>query len=252
MFTELAGLIPTKGSINMTLTALGDGRISVAVRPIVPEGKAKAEAIRPLVMKGTPEDFEREFLGALTSYQPAVAQFVSNLADAEKSLADAAAKAKERTAKGSACTPAKVEKGPGRAEAPLSEEDLRAIGSIPSGDLNFKSALGRASLETLKAAYTVRMNKGSTSAAKVIAAEIKKVSGKTVEELGLVPRQANLMGLLGDIPLAPAATTASPATSAQVEADSAPQAGTTQMPLTAGEFLTDPEDEFEAALEGQD
>jgi len=73
-FGMIADLIPPQGSIAFTVTPGRMGRLIVLVQPIYPkidglsgkEEKAYAQARTPLVLEGTPEELNADFMDILT------------------------------------------------------------------------------------------------------------------------------------------------------------------------------------------
>ncbi|WP_285905181.1 PRTRC system protein E [Pseudodesulfovibrio pelocollis] len=192
MFAELKEIIPANGTLQITLKAK-DGKLNASILPVFPitdvtiPGKSTYDKesvtvnnITPLLLSGSIEDFDAEFINAVRDYTPAVIGFQSNVTEAKASfdakLAEMKDKADAKKKNGSKSTPTpEVD----RTEGDVDEEKVKTLTHVPASDGNFLSAIKDANLPTLEDALTNRM---SLTNAEAIAKEIKKINGKDLAE----------------------------------------------------------------------
>lgn len=94
MFTEIADLMSDKDVITLVLTKT-NGILAVSVMPkrvgLKDEAKDK---LSPIVLKGTPEELDREFISTIQKPIERAVGLLTNMAVHEKSLAEVKAKSK--------------------------------------------------------------------------------------------------------------------------------------------------------------
>lgn len=202
MFAELKEIIPTNGTLQITLKAK-DGKLNASILPVFPitdvtiPGKSTYDKesvtvnnITPLLLSGSIEDFDAEFINAVRDYTPAVIGFQSNVTEAKASfdakLAEMKAKADAKKKPGSK-SPSSPTSEEDRTAGDVDEEAVETLIHVPATDSNFLTAIKDANLSTLEDALSTKM---SLTNAEAIAKEIKKINGKDLAETLTAPLSA--------------------------------------------------------------
>ena len=94
MFTEIADLMSDKDVVTLVLTK-ANGILAVSVMPkrVGLKDEAK-DSLSPIVLKGTPEELDREFISTIQKPIERAVGLLTNMAVHEKSLEEAKAKSK--------------------------------------------------------------------------------------------------------------------------------------------------------------
>ncbi len=138
--------------------------------------------IKPLAMRGTYDEMTKNFMGEIKKSAQVQEEFASSMKELEAEL-EAAKKIKEQEVAKAKKPVSKETKE--RQTAPVDDDLIAKLTTIPASDLNFKGALEKASMLTLLSALTIVSQKsGSKSAFSKIAAELKKVTGNSADYYG--------------------------------------------------------------------
>lgn len=222
IFEELAGMMPDGMQIKMVLKKKDD-KMTIL---FVPDMTDSSTNLAPLNITHSPEDMDEAFLSDIRDFKAPVLEYASSIKEAKLAAAAKAAenkaKASGKTGKAKANT-VELEK---RKIGEVDEQDVSTLSTVPATDGNFTSAVKRASKATLEAALkkpinltnikavTAELAKLTDKTAKELQIEVLsakhqaaengnrdkigesliKISGKTLEELGLAPKQASLLG----------------------------------------------------------
>lgn len=181
-FQALSEVVSDKIDLTMTFRKRGD-LCCVSVLPKVRDIEgAKNDSdtdLRPISIRGTAQEIDEGIIQALSEVSQPLSNYVSDLEDYAKNLS----KKSEQLSKKSE-SPSREKRLKGK----LDEKDRKTLIDIPCTDPNFKAALKRASLPTLKEAYE---QAGKTNS-KRIAAEIKRLTGKPLKEIVPVHSQKKI------------------------------------------------------------
>lgn len=100
MFEAIAGAIPVKGSLSMTVTKTHDGRLSVSFLPNFPEGaEVKGAVLSPLTVSGSIDELNTHLAETLSQYKRSVRGFQTNLVEAKERMEREAEKLKKKQEK---------------------------------------------------------------------------------------------------------------------------------------------------------
>lgn len=196
MFTELFKVIPEDGTLRLTLVKK-NGKMTMTALPVFPvdeitiPGKSAHDKttigmknLVPLVMSGTPEEFDEGFIQAITEYAPAVTGFQSNLTEAkgtfDAKIAAMEAKEEEKKAKKKTTTTAPAAPGIDRNEGEADETKFKMLTTVSSTDGAFKNTLKNSNLKTLEAALLLKL---AIANSKAIAKEIGCISGESEADI---------------------------------------------------------------------
>lgn len=239
MFNEMYDLIPEGGKIEMTLIRK-NGKLTASILPKLPTEKitipgksthmtddVSLNDLKPLVLSGTPEEFNTEFAKAIMDYTPAVQGFQSNIEEAKATFEEKMNKLKEKEekmkAKNKKTAPAAA---PDRKKGEAKENEAKTLSSIDSKDGIFKATLKKANMPTLDMAlkneitvpnakaiakemvkidstlsvegiltpiWTDKYKTAENGTKKQLGEELVKVSGKSLEDLGLAAKPLSLI-----------------------------------------------------------
>lgn len=229
-FEELAKLIPSGGTVQMALTRKGD-TLTVA---LVPHFQDEDASLSPLSITDTIKNLDERFVECVREFAPSV-QVVGDTLEqakvaAEVRKAEIAAKAEGAKGKGkkaSAKDSAPADPQEERKNGPLDESDRDTLASVPASDSNFAPALKRASKATLEAALeqkitlsnlkrvaielakltdrksvdiqvetlTAKYKEADNGTKERLGKALESVSGKTLADLGLAPKQVSMLDL---------------------------------------------------------
>lgn len=176
-FQSLTDCVPDGVDISLTIRK-SDGIITVA---IVPKGNSDGNKLRPLIIRGTAEELDQMFLAALSEMQEPLEDLVY-MSDLKKYSKEIKKETKAISKKVN--TPSKTD----RLKGDLNEEDKKWLIATSCTDIKFKSALKRASFETLKTAW----DDAGESQKKIIGAEIQSLTGKPLEDSVAIEKQQTL------------------------------------------------------------
>lgn len=243
MFKELYNAIPENGTLRLTMVRK-NGKLVLTALPTFPieevtipgdtthgmKDAIKLNDLKPLVMSGTPEEFEEGFINALSEYAPAVEGFQSNISEAKATfdakLADMKAKEEEKKNKGKKQTLTTPLPPINRNVGEIDEVKANTLATIPATDAAYKSTLKNANVATLEAALGsdisitnakavagelaridesktvatiltplwIERFKGAENGMKAnIGKDLVHISGKSLEDLGLAPKPLSLL-----------------------------------------------------------
>jgi len=176
MFQQLHDAVPKDGSLSMSVSSPEEGKLTVTVSPVYPEGNGKNAqplVVQPFSTTGTVEEFEVDFPGVLDTFSTAMKGFNSNI---DAVLADLEGKKpKGKKAKAEAADAPDRIKG--------KDANKLLVEALEKDDLasdTFQSALRTANLKTLEKALP---QASGLTRQKLIAREIHEVGGKEVKDV---------------------------------------------------------------------
>lgn len=170
-------------SAAFSVTVSEDG-IAVSFVPAFSDDKDKV--FHPMTFTGSAKEVDSAFFQGLLSVTPEYSGYSDSLERHRESLR----KEKEKMDSKGKKTASPEDKLKQRKEGEENETDIKTLANTPCSDINFKSVLERASLASMVKVYQGKIS--SETARKKIAAEITKVSGKSLADLGLETKQETL------------------------------------------------------------
>lgn len=231
IFEGLAGLIPSGGTVTMTLHMKGE-KMTILMSP---NFENEDFPLVPVSLCAPPAELEDQFMEALVAYTPAVTELANTVEQARIAAETKAAEIKAKVAAGKKKTKAETEAEAleKRKAARLDNGEMNVLVTVPSSDTNFDAALMRASKATLEAALAapelhgvIAMKRIATELAKLcdkgrkelltealtpkyrsaesgakeaLGKALEEASGKTLEDLGLAPRQMSMFDTLAAV-----------------------------------------------------
>lgn len=171
MFEKLNEILPDGGSVVVTVTRVDDGKLALSIVPRWPENARPRPALPGLSVSGSLEQLTDGFEAQLEKFVAISTDLVSSIKDVEIE----AKRIKDENADKGKETPKKIKD---RLAASLEKEQVEILLRSP-GEEAFRNTLKEASLATLEAAFE---ESEDTDGVEALAKEIHKVGFRSVSE----------------------------------------------------------------------